>query len=104
MFKEPILYWINTDFHIVATRLENLMNLNKIPHRFTPYVFAFFMAGIMAFLMSMAIVASTTGIHDGYPARVVHSYALAMPVAFVCVLMVRPIVVKLVAILVKKPE
>jgi len=79
-------------------------NLNKIPHQFTPYVFAFFMAGIMAFLMSMAIVATSTGIHDGYSTRVIHSYALAMPVAFICVLIVRPIVVKLVAILVKKPD
>ena len=78
-------------------------NLNKIPHQFTPYVFAFFMAGIMAFLMSMAIVATSTGIHDGYPNRVIHSYVLAMPVAFVCVLIVRPIVVKLVAVFVKKP-
>jgi len=78
-------------------------NLNKIPHQFTPYVFAFFMAGIMAFLMSMAIVATSTGIHDGYPHRVIHSYALAMPVAFFCVLIVRPIVVKLVAIFVRKP-
>jgi len=79
-------------------------NLNKIPHQFTPYVFAFFMAGIMAFLMSMAIIATSTGIHDGYSTRVIHSYTLAMPVAFVCVLIVRPIVVKLVAILVKKPN
>lgn len=79
-------------------------NLNKIPHQFTPYVFAFFMAGIMAFLMSMAIVASSTGIHNGYPARVIHSYALAMPVAFICVLIVRPVVVKLVSILVRKPD
>lgn len=78
-------------------------NLNKIPHQFTPYVFAFFMAGIMAFLMSMAIVATSTGIQNGYPFRVIHSYALAMPVAFVCVLIVRPVVVKLVAVFVKKP-
>jgi len=54
--------------------------------------------------MSMAIVASSTGIHDGYPVRVIHSYALAMPVAFICVLIVRPIVVKLVSILVRKPD
>ncbi|BCM25177.1 DUF2798 domain-containing protein [Methyloradius palustris] len=78
-------------------------NLNKIPHQFTPYVFAFFMAGIMAFLMSMAIVATSTGIQHGYSIRVIHSYGLAMPVAFVCVLIVRPIVIKLVAVFVKKP-
>jgi len=75
--------------------------LNKIPKRFTPYVFAFFMAGIMAFLMSMVIVAASSGIEDGYTLRVIHSYALAMPVAFFCVLIVRPVVVNLVAIFVR---
>lgn len=75
--------------------------LNKIPKRFTPYVFAFFMAGIMAFLMSMVIVAASSGIDDGYTLRVIHSYALAMPVAFFCVLIVRPVVVHLVALFVR---
>ena len=75
--------------------------LNKIPKRFTPYVFAFFMAGIMAFLMSMVIVAASSGIEDGYTLRVIHSYTLAMPVAFFCVLIVRPVVVNLVAIFVR---
>ena len=67
----------------------------KIPRRFTPYVFAFFMAGIMAFLMSMVIVAANSGIERGYLLRVVHAYTLAMPVAFVCVLIVRPVVMRL---------
>ena len=75
--------------------------LNKIPKRFTPYVFAFFMAGIMAFLMSMVIVAASSGVEDGYSLRVIHSYALAMPVAFFCVLIVRPVVVHLVALFVR---
>ena len=75
--------------------------LNKIPKKFTPYVFAFFMAGIMAFLMSMVIVAASSGVEDGYSLRVIHSYALAMPVAFFCVLIVRPVVVHLVALFVR---
>jgi len=79
-----------------------MMNkLNKIPKRFTPYVFAFFMAGIMAFLMSMVIVAASSGVEDGYSLRVIHSYALAMPVAFFCVLIVRPVVVHLVTLFVR---
>jgi len=69
----------------------------KVPKRFTPYVFAFFMAGIMAFLMSMVIVAANSGIQTGYVLHVLHAYALAMPVAFCCVLIVRPIVMHLVA-------
>lgn len=68
----------------------------KIPKQFTPYVFAFFMAGIMAFLMSMVIVAANSGLQAGYVTRVIHAYTLAMPVAFSCVLIVRPIVMHLV--------
>jgi len=73
----------------------------KFPKKYTPYVFAFFMAGIMAFLMSMVIVAANSGIHTGYIFRVLHAYALAMPVAFCCVLIVRPIVMHLVGRLVE---
>jgi hypothetical protein len=75
-------------------------NTRRIPKRFTPFVFAFFMAGIMAFLMSMVIVGANSGVHSGYLLRVVHAYALAMPVAFFCVLIVRPVVMHLVSALV----
>ncbi|WP_029148554.1 DUF2798 domain-containing protein [Methylophilus sp. 5] len=68
----------------------------KIPKRYTPYVFAFLMAGIMAFLMSMVIVAANSGMQAGYLFRVLHAYALAMPIAFLCVLIVRPVVMYLV--------
>lgn len=73
----------------------------KIPKRYTHYVFAFFMAGIMALLMCMVIVAANSGLSLGYLQRVIHAYVLAMPVAFVCVLIVRPIVVRLVTLVVK---
>lgn len=66
-----------------------------------PYVFALLMAGIMAFLMSMVIVAANTGIQTGYVGRVLHAYRLAMPIAFVCVLAVRPLVMALVVRLVE---
>lgn len=76
-------------------------HFRKFPKKYTPYVFAFFMAGIMAFLMSMVIVAANSGLHTGYALRVLHAYALAMPVAFCCVLIVRPVVMHLVARLVE---
>ncbi|WP_124553742.1 DUF2798 domain-containing protein [Methylophilus methylotrophus] len=76
-------------------------SFRKIPKKFTPYVFAFFMAGIMAFLMSMVIVAANSGVQAGYILHVLHAYSLAMPVAFCCVLIVRPIVMHLVATLVE---
>ena len=72
-----------------------------LPKRYTSVVFAFFMSGIMAMLMCLVIVAANSGISPGYCTRVLHSYALAMPVAFVCVLVVRPIVIGLVALTIR---
>jgi hypothetical protein len=74
----------------------------KLPARYTPQVFAFYMAAIMAFLMSGVIVAANAGIKEDFLARVLHAYQLAMPVAFCCVLLVRPLVMKLVAVTVRK--
>lgn len=73
----------------------------KLPQYLAPYVFAFYMAGIMAFLMSCVIVAASSGFGNNYLLRVLHSYALAMPVAFVCVVFVRPIVMRLVSFTVR---
>lgn len=75
--------------------------IHKLPKSWLPYVFALLMAGIMAFLMSMVIVAANTGIQTGYVGRVLHAYRLAMPIAFVCVLAVRPLVMALVVRLVE---
>lgn len=70
----------------------------KLSPRTTPYVFAFFMASIMAMLMCLVITAANAGITADFPARVLGAYQLAMPTAFVCVLMVRPVVMRLVAL------
>lgn len=69
----------------------------KLGARATPYVFAFYMSAIMALLMCFVITAAATGIDDQYLSKVLKAYQLAMPVAFACVLVVRPIVLKLVA-------
>lgn len=69
----------------------------KMPKRFMPLAFAFYMAGIMALLMSAVIVAASTGVANGYLGRVLRAYALAMPVAFVCALCVRPVAQRLTA-------
>lgn len=68
----------------------------KVHKRFTPVVFAFYMSAIMAMLMCTVIVGVNTGVRDGYIARVLGTYILAMPVAFICVMLVRPVVVRLV--------
>ncbi|WP_248741929.1 MULTISPECIES: DUF2798 domain-containing protein [unclassified Pseudomonas] len=70
----------------------------KLSTRATPYVFALYMATIMAFLMSLVITAANSGIESDYLSNALHAYKLAMPVAFLCILVVRPIVVKLVAL------
>jgi len=76
----------------------------RLPARSTPLVFAFFMAAIMAMLMCLAITASNGGIQADYADRVLRAYRTAMPVAFCCVLLVRPIVARLVALTVHAPH
>lgn len=63
-----------------------------IPARFAHIAFAFYMAGIMAFLMSIILVWINTGWDDGFFDRVLHSYVISMPFAGCCVIMVRPLV------------
>jgi hypothetical protein len=75
----------------------------KLPPKAVPIAFAFFMSAIMAFLMSGVIVAANSGIDASYPARVIGAYGLAMPVAFICVLIVRPLVLRLVAMVCEMP-
>jgi hypothetical protein len=69
----------------------------KLPKRMAPVAFAFYMACIMAFLMSMVIVAANGGADARFLDRVLASYALAMPAAFASVMLVRPVVLRLVA-------
>lgn len=72
--------------------------LRKFSSRATPYVFALYMATIMAFLMSLVITAANTGIDKDFLSNAFHAYQLAMPTAFLCILVVRPIVLKLVSL------
>ncbi|MDP8567407.1 DUF2798 domain-containing protein [Methylophilus aquaticus] len=70
----------------------------KLPKKFTPVVFAFYMSAIMALLMCIVIVAINTGVSGNYFDRVLHAYALAMPIAFLVLQVVRPVVLKLVEV------
>ncbi|RON89104.1 hypothetical protein BK672_26870 [Pseudomonas fluorescens] len=74
-----------------------ILGRRKLSPRATPYVFALYMATIMAFLMSLVITAANSGIDNDYLGNALHAYKLAMPAAFLCILIVRPIVIKLVA-------
>lgn len=54
--------------------------------------------------VSICLVFVNTGWQGDFIWRVLKSYVIAMPIAFICVLFVRPIVVKLVAWTVKSPQ
>ncbi len=69
----------------------------RFPKHATPYIFALYMATIMAFLMCLVITVAEFGIDEHYMENVINAYRVAMPAAFVCVLAVRPIVGRLVA-------
>ena len=58
----------------------------KLGVRATPFVFAFYMAAIMALLMCLVITGANTGLAAGYLWRVLDDYRIAMPTAFCCVL------------------
>ena len=73
----------------------------RLPSKAMPWVFAFYMAAIMALLMCTVLTASNTGIDGRLPLRILRAYALAMPVAFLCVLLVRPLVGRLVRLSVR---
>lgn len=68
----------------------------RFPKHLTPYVFALYMATIMAFLMCLVITLAEFGFTEDYVTNVMNAYRVAMPSAFVCVLVVRPIVARLV--------
>lgn len=77
---------------------SNTITRRKLRPAATPYVFALYMSAIMALLMCFVITAANAGITSDYLANVLKAYQLAMPVAFVCVLVVRPVVIRLVAL------
>ncbi|WP_414439620.1 DUF2798 domain-containing protein [Burkholderia sp. 22PA0099] len=70
----------------------------RFPTSSTPYVFALYMATIMAFLMCLVITVAEFGVDGHYFGNVMNAYRVAMPSAFVCVLIVRPVVARLVAL------
>ncbi|XXN66539.1 DUF2798 domain-containing protein (plasmid) [Enterobacter ludwigii] len=70
----------------------------RLPKHVSPYIFALYMATIMAFLMSLVITFAEFGIGPHYMTNVMNAYQVAMPAAFICILVVRPIVVRLVGL------
>jgi len=79
-----------------ATAKKNLRT--RLPVRSAPYIFALYMATIMAFLMSLVITFAEFGMGPHYMANVMNAYQVAMPAAFFCILVVRPVVIRLVGL------
>ncbi|WP_122313734.1 DUF2798 domain-containing protein [Pseudomonas cichorii] len=81
----------------MTSRSNRNTALFRLPKRSAPYVFALYMATIMAFLMCLVITVAEFGIDEHYMENVMNAYRVAMPAAFLCVIVVRPIVARLVA-------
>ncbi|MDO4777351.1 MAG: DUF2798 domain-containing protein [Cardiobacteriaceae bacterium] len=69
--------------------------MSKIPAKFAPIVFTFYATMMMAFIMSAVLVALNNGVNSEWLPRTLRSYALAWPIAFVSLLTVRPLVMRL---------
>ncbi|RUR35447.1 DUF2798 domain-containing protein [Vreelandella populi] len=80
---------------------QRMLAARKLHPRFTPVVFAFYMSTIMAFLMTLLITAVNAGINEHYFSQVWQAYRVAMPCAFLCILMVRPLVARLVQLTIR---
>ena len=85
---------MNTDHSTYTAR-------RRLPKGVTPYVFALYMSTIMALLMCLVITLAEFGFDGDYFRNVMNAYQVAMPAAFVCVLLVRPLVARLVALTVQ---
>ncbi len=64
--------------------------LPKIPRRYAPVLFAFFMSTSLSGALSAAITAVNTGLGTGFVGRWLHAYALAWSFAFPAVTAVAP--------------
>jgi len=62
----------------------------RIPARFAPILFGALLSAIMVALVSAFVLATSQGIHPGFPAQWIRSCATTWPVAFVAVTLVAP--------------
>ena len=69
----------------------------KLPKKAAPIAFSFYMAAIVAAVMSCVLTAVNFGFNSDYLGRALSAYFVGFPVAFISVLLVRPLVAKLVS-------
>lgn len=68
----------------------------RIPARFAPILFGALLSIIMVAIVSAFVLATSQGIHAGFPAQWFKSCATTWPVAFLAVTLVAPWVRKVV--------
>ena len=71
--------------------------MKKLPKNYAGIAFSFYASAIMVLIVSGVLVALNTGVDAAYLARLGRSYLITWPIAFISLLAVRPLVVKLVA-------
>lgn len=76
----------------------------KLPPRFAGVAFAFYMSAIVGFIMTVTLTALRGDTGGDFFATVLRGYAVAWPVAFVSVMAVRPLVLRLVGMTVARPD
>ena len=62
----------------------------RIPARFAPILFGALLSAIMVAIVSAFVLATTQGIHAGFPAQWLRSCVTTWPVAFLAVTLVAP--------------
>jgi len=62
----------------------------KMPARYAPILFGALLSAIMVAIVSAFVLASSQGIHAGFPAQWARSCMTTWPVAFPTVLLVAP--------------
>ena len=62
----------------------------KMPARYAPILFGALLSAIMVAIVSAFVLASSQGIHAGFPAQRARSCMTTWPVAFPTVLLVAP--------------
>lgn len=70
--------------------------MKKLPKKYAGIAFFFYASAIMVLIVSGVLVALNTGVDTGYPERLLKSYLLTWPIAFISLLIVRPLVMQLV--------
>lgn len=71
--------------------------MRRLPKRFERLVLAFFMAGVMVFVISGSLTALNTGIDRTLPLRWLRLFGVAFPIAFPTAFVVTPYVRRLTA-------